>query len=168
MTLRGFLTWYLGAIVFVGTAGASGYQVLSRQQAEQAAAKAPDAAAVPMAVAAAPPAETAPPAAAGGAAPSTPYNIADATKPPQPPQSQAEKAPAVHAPKWVKPVERRPMTAARRPVAPPPRVAVAAPAPSGWVYAQVPAPTYYAYPGYPAYRPGYVYYYPRYQYYRAY
>jgi hypothetical protein len=34
MTLRAFLMWYLGAVVFVGAAGASGYQVLSRQHSQ--------------------------------------------------------------------------------------------------------------------------------------
>src|ERR1700733_6544967 len=98
MTLRGFLTWYLGAVVFVGTAGASGYQVLYRHQADvaasQATAQAPDIAPLPPTVAA--------------AAPSTPYNIADATEPPQPPEpqveKQVEKRPIGHASKWVKPV----------------------------------------------------------------
>jgi hypothetical protein len=34
MTLRAFLMWYLGAVVFVGVAGASGYQALSRQHSQ--------------------------------------------------------------------------------------------------------------------------------------
>ena len=36
MTLRAFLMWYLGAVVFVGAAGASGYQALSRQHSQGA------------------------------------------------------------------------------------------------------------------------------------
>jgi hypothetical protein len=35
MTVRGFLLWYLGAVSFVGAAGASGYQAMLRQHAER-------------------------------------------------------------------------------------------------------------------------------------
>lgn len=37
MTLRGFLMWYLGTVLFVGTAAAGGYQILSRHHAQFAA-----------------------------------------------------------------------------------------------------------------------------------
>ncbi len=33
MTVRGFMTWYLGSVIFVATAGATGYQILSREHA---------------------------------------------------------------------------------------------------------------------------------------
>ena len=117
---------------------------------------APDAA--PTQLAAEQPAANPPP----SAAPSTPYNIGDATPPPHP---QVAKPGAGRSAQWVKPVERRAATAAARPVAP-----VRPAPPSVQVYAQVPAPagTYYVYPGYPAYRPGYVPYRPRYYYYRVY
>ncbi len=36
MTLRSFLMWYIGAVVFVGAAGASGYQALMRLHAQSA------------------------------------------------------------------------------------------------------------------------------------
>lgn len=37
MTLRGFLTWYFAAVLLVGTAGATGYHLLSRHRAQLAA-----------------------------------------------------------------------------------------------------------------------------------
>jgi hypothetical protein len=37
MTVRGFVSWYLGSVIFVATAGATGYQILSRQHATETA-----------------------------------------------------------------------------------------------------------------------------------
>ncbi len=58
MTLHRFLMWYLGAVLFVGTAGAGGYQILSRHHAQlaerEAAAQSP-ASGLPQAMAAAEP-----------------------------------------------------------------------------------------------------------------
>jgi hypothetical protein len=175
MTLRGFLTWYLGAVLFVGTAGATGYQVLARHQAEVAARElapqVPDTGPIPTMVAAEFPAVNAPP----SAVPSTPYNLANATPLPH---SRVAKSGARHAAQSARPAERRPATrtlAARRPAAPPRHVPppvtgqYVAPAQPVWVYVQAPAPAgaWYVYPGYTAYRPGYAYYHPRY-YYRVY
>src|SRR5665213_3449479 len=53
MNLRKFLMCYLGAVLFVGTAGASGYQVLSRQHAKLAAAAQPQGSGLPQAMVAA-------------------------------------------------------------------------------------------------------------------
>jgi hypothetical protein len=75
MTVRGFLSWYLGSVIFVATAGATGYQILSRQHAAtetaetQPAALAPSQPAMAAAIAPAPPAQrvptTTPPAPSG-------------------------------------------------------------------------------------------------------
>src|SRR5579872_4238416 len=101
MRLREFLTWYLGAVLFVGTAGASGYQVLSRQHAQlaarEAAPQAPDTGPIPTMVAAGSP----------GAVPSTPYNVAEATPPRH---SQAAKSGTSHAAQSARPADRRPAT----------------------------------------------------------
>jgi hypothetical protein len=117
MTLRGFLSWYLGAVLFVGTAGASGYQVLSRHHAEvaarEAAPQAPDTGPIPTMVAAESPAVNTPP----SAVPPTPYKLADATPRPH---SQIAKSGASHAAQSARPAVRRPAThAARRAGAPP-------------------------------------------------
>lgn len=37
MTVRGFLSWYIGSVIFVATAWATGYQILSRQHATETA-----------------------------------------------------------------------------------------------------------------------------------
>lgn len=58
MSVRGFLLWYLGAVLLVGSAGATGYQVLSRHRAQLAAREAAEPSAIaspPEALAAAQP-----------------------------------------------------------------------------------------------------------------
>ncbi len=63
MSVRGFLMWYIGAVVFVGTAGASGYQALMRLHAQNAAetrAATPSEAPIAMAETPPPPAASAP------------------------------------------------------------------------------------------------------------
>lgn len=195
MTVRKFLAWYLGAVLFVGTAGAGGYQVLLRQRAQPA-----------MQQAAEPATSEGPPAAMAAAQPVVPDVGQAAALPPQPsshpanapgplshrstvalrpfPALRPHLAAADHASRQG---EQRP---ARRALAARPThhwVAVAAatrtrtphPLPGRYVvrlrqaggYA-VPPPsfTYYAYPGYQPYPPGYAYYYaPRYYpYYRVY
>ncbi len=181
MTVRGFLLWYLGAVTFVGVAGASGYQIMARQHAESAARG--------VAVAGA---QVSPPAAMGAdaqpqaAAPSVnpaplptplpapvPTNMGiaalpllrppvTAASPPAPVTHQpAHRAVALHHP------IHRPVAVAAAPrvrprYQPPPYTALYPPPP--------PRPVYYGYPSYYVYRGGYAYYsyYPRYGYYPVY
>jgi hypothetical protein len=181
MTLRKFLTCYLGAVLFVGTAGASGYQVLSRQHAQLAAAQS-----VPPRVMAA-----AEPVASGNSTPeaaASPAVNAPSSAPASPAQRRAAAPPlrsrvatsgTGHGSQSYRLAERRPGTVVltarptRRtvvqtftPIRPVPMVIAGhyvARSQPVWVYGQPVAPTVVYYP----YR-GYAYYYPRYQYYRVY
>jgi hypothetical protein len=155
MALHRLLLWFLGvgAVVFVGAAGATVYQVLS-----------PGHAGVAMDVAAGP-LPDATPAAPVVTAVAEPQPVVPAAAPTAPPPSAPQAAAPGRAPQAGRPAARRPagsVVAARHPIHPPARVAV--------VMVRRPVPTYpapravaYAYPGYAAYAG-----YPAYGYYRPY
>jgi hypothetical protein len=178
MTVRGFLLWYLGAVTFVGVAGASGYQAMERQHAENSAHGVAVAAALvssPAAIGA----DAQPQAAAPSANPSplpapAPRSAKITALPPlhPPVAAAAPPAPVTHQPSHRAVAEHhtihRPVAVAAVPrVIPryqaPPNTAAYPPPPP-------PRPATYGYPGYYVYRGGYAYYsyYPRYGYYPAY
>jgi len=149
MTARGFLMWYLGAVVFVGTAGAGTYQALQRLHAK------PDAP-VPIAAAETP---TEPHAPAVAAATPAALTALPKLRPPlaaamRPIPSDHKQALAAHTPSH----RRTAVASAHRPP----------PAERTWAYPPPPPPGYgyytygarYPYPGYDPY-------YQRYGYYRS-
>jgi hypothetical protein len=147
MALHRLLLWFLGvgAVVFVGAAGATVYQVLAPRHARVAAVDTPG------------PLPDATPSAPVVTAVAEPRPVAPATAPTAPPGS----APQAALPPSGKPAA-RPVVAARQPIHRPARLAI--------VMVQRPIPRYppppavtYAYPGY-AYYAGY----PAYGYYRPY
>lgn len=153
MTVRRFLLCYLGAIAFIGVAGATGYQALLRQHTETTAARpvmvadaSPDAAARDAPPAAAAVTPTVPPAAI--AIPKLRPHVATAMRLPRlrPPATTS------HATSHAATAPARDKWAAASPAQP---------------YNDPPPPSYNAWPVYYSY-PGYYGYYPRYGYYRAY
>jgi hypothetical protein len=139
LSIRKFLSWYLGALLFVGVTGASAYRALEQQRLPQVATNADVKPQAAVAMADTPPAPSVEPPAviATPALPQLrPHVAASARKPPQT-RSSARTAEASRS------------TTHRASARPP-----------------VPAP-YYAYRTYDPYRSGYAYYayYPRYGYY---
>jgi hypothetical protein len=196
MTLRGFLMWYLGAVLLVGTAGATGYQILSRHRAQLAArdtAEPAPTAGPPPAMAAAQPAEpgaqVSPLSAANGpssAATLEPIRRTVASRVHAFPALRPHIGVSYHTALLDRRVARRSTAVA---LATRPTHHLAAPAtetrttvprlrahqyvvPSrpdiGYAPSPLPSVTYYAYPGYQAYQPGYPYYPSPYPYYRVY
>jgi hypothetical protein len=180
MTVRGFLSWYLGSIAFIGAAGAAGYHILARQNSDIGTVMASAPAIEPAqsaTVAAAEPAPAPPrpapvPSMSPGPSPPAPsppgMSAAEALALLPPAPSSAETSQALpplrrHVTQPARHVVRRRLRA--------PQVAnratslaaapVAAPSPPRVIY-------YYAYPPTYPYAAGYRYaYYPRYGYYRA-
>ena len=152
MTTRGFLMWYVGAVIVVGGAGASAYQALLRLHAATPAA--------PVAVAQAdvPPPTSAIP------------TLAPAPEPPQA-ASLPKLRPHLAATSKSLPLHRKRVAAGHAPVRRPNAIVSARreiPPDSPWAYPPPPPPGlgYYAYPARYPY-PGYYPYYPRYGYYRT-
>jgi hypothetical protein len=195
MTLRGCLIWCLGAgtVVFIGTAGVSGYQLLSRQHARSLAQGVSEtssaASSTPsLATAATDPQPTVPAANPAPASPSSaaPRSTAALLPPLRQHVASATAAPG-HASRPEKRAARRsaaPLVAAHHPAPRRPALAAAtaqlhvpsyrpsgyaAPRQPGALYPPPPPSpvTYYPYHGYYGYRSGYAYdaAYPRYPYY---
>jgi hypothetical protein len=188
MTVRGFLTWYLGAVLFIGTAGAGGYRILEHHRAQLAAHQAAEAAATAMATPnTVQPEPPPPPASSDATSPTTPaaHQPAVASRPFPPLRPHLAASHHVPGPEWragrrtrLAEAERpahhpRTLAAATRTAAPyrtaSRYVVVPLRPPGGYATPPRPAVTYYAYPGYPPYPPGYGYAYaPGYPYYRVY
>jgi hypothetical protein len=209
MTVRGFLMCYLGAVVLVGTAGASAYHVLSLHRAQLAARDtaepSPQAGALPQMAATEPAApnndltqasdvrvSNDSPSAVAPAPHEHTVTLAPHRLPPLRPRVAVADAASNRAAQRDKRVTLRPpaRTLAKRPVRHPAVLAAATRPPvphplpnryepplrpaNGYAEPRPSSGTYYAYPGYPAFRPGYgyypgyAYYYPRNPYYRVY
>ncbi len=191
MTIRGFLMWYVGVVLFLGLYGASAYRALERPRAQQVAQARMEPPAVAPSTASQAVADPQPPRAVATA--DTPLILPPPTKPAARPSAVASAhrlpplrqhvAAATHSAATHSAVPRKlaakrfpgTITATtygpvRHPSVPNPDVLYAQPR-------QPPPPVpYYAYSGYYPYAPGYPYgpayvyrgYYPRYPYYRAY
>jgi hypothetical protein len=194
MSLRGFLMWYLGAVLLVGTAGATGYQLLTHHRAQLAArdtAEPAPTAGPPPAMAAAQPAEPSAqalplPATNGppSAAASEQYRRTAASRAHPFPALRPHPGVSYHAALLDRRAARRSTAVATRPTHHPAALtaetrtpvpylrarqyAVPSQPETGYAPSPPPSVTYYAYPGYPGYRPGYAYYPSPYRYYRVY
>jgi hypothetical protein len=189
MTVRGFLAWYLGAVLFVGTAGAGGYQILTQQRAQRAAQEAAEPPATTVAAAQPVVPDT------GQSEPSPSPSLSNAantataalhqpaaTLRPFPPlRSHLTASDHVARPEW-RAGRHTKLALAERPAHHPRTLAAATRTPyrsaaryvvplrpPGGYAPPRPAVTYYAYPAYQPYPPGYGYAYaPGYPYYRVY